>query len=132
MAVRIEAVGRVPVLKDDLESHAVLQPQNVKWEERPLKGNELLSLPVETQRAKHRLRSGEPIRKGDIEAVPLVLKGSQIILEVKVGQTSIRVQGKALRDGGLGETIPVQNISSRRVVHAVVTGEGKAEVKSHA
>lgn len=131
MAVRIQAIGRVPILPADLERGAVLDKTIVQWDERALKGNELFQIPDEPQRAKYRLRRGEPLRERDLEIVPKVFKGSHITIEVYIGQTRVQVRGRALRDGGLGQMIPVENITSRKVINAVVIGTGKVEVRNH-
>ncbi|MGC9007616.1 MAG: flagella basal body P-ring formation protein FlgA [Halothiobacillaceae bacterium] len=33
-----------------------------------------------------------------------------------------------MRDGGLGDRIPVRNISSKRVVEAIISGTGEVEI----
>lgn len=132
MAVKIRAVAQVPVNSKDLDKHTILDPATFQWEERTITGQEIFRFPDGEQRTKHPLQRGEPLREGDLETVPLILKGSLITIQVKAGQTFVRVTGRALHDGGLGDIIPVQNISSRKIVDVVVTGPGKAEVRNNA
>ena len=64
-----------------------------------------------------------PVR---VEADWLVRRGEIITLSSLVGGIAVRVAAKALADGALGSRIPVQNLSSKRVLTATVLGAGEA------
>lgn len=63
-----------------------------------------------------------------VEAPRLIRRGDLVNLVGRSGAVEVRSQGKALRDGGRGERIPVENSSSRRVVEGRVTAGGEVEI----
>lgn len=63
-----------------------------------------------------------------VTAPLLVRRGDTVVLTAQRGSVAIRQQGVALQDGEAGRQIPVRNQSSNRVVQAVVTAAGEAEV----
>ena len=64
----------------------------------------------------------------DVSA-PQVVKANEIVtLTYDNGGVSLALQAKALAGGGVGETINVQNVTSKKTVQAVVTGPGQAAV----
>ena len=58
----------------------------------------------------------------------LVKRGSEVLILARGGEFSVRMKGKALRDGGLGERIEVRNSSSGRKLSAIVIQSGMVEV----
>lgn len=66
------------------------------------------------------LGAGTPIFEGDLEAVPVVAKGSRIDLVYKGTSIRLSVIAKAMEDGRVGEVIPVRNLQSKRQVYATV------------
>ncbi len=63
---------------------------------------------------------GQPISADAVESIPVVTKG-QIVTLVYAGQTlKLTVPVESLEDGGIGRTIRVRNMQSRRVVAAQV------------
>jgi flagella basal body P-ring formation protein FlgA len=63
---------------------------------------------------------GQPISADAVETIPVVAKG-QILTLVYAGQTlKLTVPVESLEDGGIGNTIRVRNMQSRRVVAAQV------------
>jgi flagella basal body P-ring formation protein FlgA len=67
------------------------------------------------------------LNSGTVEPPLLVRRGDRIQVSVRAGGINVSAVGEALRDGRLGERIPVRNIQSKRVVEAVVTGAGRGE-----
>ncbi len=79
--------------------------------------------------AKRAIQRGETLRPGLLEAAKLIAKGDKVSIVAQGAQFSIRMSGTALRDGALGERIPVQNNSSKRTIEAKVVREGVVEVR---
>jgi len=71
---------------------------------------------------------GSVITPDMVEAPRLVRRGDLVTVVGRSGAVEVRSQGKALRDGGQGDRIPVENSSSRRVVEGRVTAGGDVEV----
>ncbi|MGA0607452.1 flagellar basal body P-ring formation chaperone FlgA [Phenylobacterium sp. VNQ135] len=78
--------------------------------------------------AKRSLRMGAAVAGRDVAAVEVVKAGEIVTLTYDADGISLALQAKAMTGGGVGETINVQNVSSKKVVQAVVTGPGQAAV----
>lgn len=69
-----------------------------------------------------RLRAGQVIDPNNVSAPPLVEKGNEIIIIASKNGFSASTKGVALEHGKNGQQIEVENISSGKVIRAVVTG----------
>jgi flagella basal body P-ring formation protein FlgA len=65
---------------------------------------------------------------GLLDRPPLVRRGQEVMLEARAAGLTVRMAGVARRDGRLGETIPVENISSGEVREAIVRSAKSVEV----
>lgn len=79
--------------------------------------------------ARKSISAGTPIHSRLIEQPVVVKRGQQVYISGKLPGISIRMAGKAMADGSRGETIQVQNLSSHRIIHAVVIDPGTVEVR---
>ncbi|HEX7885254.1 MAG TPA: flagellar basal body P-ring formation chaperone FlgA [Phenylobacterium sp.] len=78
--------------------------------------------------ARRPLRAGAVVAARDVSA-PVVVKANEIVtLTYDNESVSLALQGKALSGGAVGDTINVQNVTSKKTVQAVVTGPGQAAV----
>ncbi|WP_296598522.1 flagellar basal body P-ring formation chaperone FlgA [Phenylobacterium sp.] len=78
--------------------------------------------------ARRPLREGAAVAARDVSA-PQVVKANEIVtLTYENEGVSLALQAKALGGGAVGETINVQNVTSKKTVQAVVTGPGAAAV----
>ena len=80
--------------------------------------------------ARRVLRAGETVRPEDVRHPILVTRGSTVTMTFEAPGVSVTAMGKALSEGGMGETISVQNIASYRQVSAVVIGSGQVRAVS--
>ncbi len=78
--------------------------------------------------ARYILRPGRPLRDRDLKRHAAVAKGALVTLVVQSPGLALTTRGRALKDGAIGEVIPIQNTQSKRVVQATVTGPGTAEI----
>ena len=78
--------------------------------------------------AKRALRAGEFVRNSDLKRPVLVAKGSTVTMTFEVPGITLTAVGRALAEGGEGESIAVLNPTSYRQVVAVVTAPGTARV----
>lgn len=74
------------------------------------------------------LAAGSVLTPEALESARVVRRGELVTLLGRAGGIEVRAQGKALADGGEGDSITVENGSSRRVVQGVVRGAGVVEV----
>jgi len=70
------------------------------------------------------LRAGLSMRNDDVRPAILVTKGTTVTMVFEAPGVTLTATGKALSEGGLGETVTVQNPASYRQISAVVTGPG--------
>jgi flagella basal body P-ring formation protein FlgA len=75
--------------------------------------------------ARRVLRAGETVRPEDVRHPILVTRGSTVTMTFEAPGISVTAMGKATSEGGMGETISVQNVASYRQVSAVVIGPGQ-------
>lgn len=73
------------------------------------------------------LRPGEPLRATDLKATPVVRPGDLVELLVQRGGVAVSVRALARQAGCVGQTIPVRNELTGRLVNARVAGPGLVE-----
>jgi len=78
--------------------------------------------------AKRNIQPGKILTRRLVKAPKIVHKGQQVTILASNGQFSIRMLGKALMHGGIGQRIRVQNMRSKRIIEAVVTSPGYVKV----
>jgi flagella basal body P-ring formation protein FlgA len=71
----------------------------------------------------------QPFNLDILEPVPLVVKGSTVNLVYQGRHVQLAIQAEAMQAGGLGETIPVRNIHSGKLVQAVVMSKDTVAVR---
>ncbi len=70
------------------------------------------------------LRAGQPVRLDEVRMPILVTKGSTVTMNFEAPGITLTVSGKAITEGGLGESVTVLNPISYRQVTGTVTGAG--------
>jgi flagella basal body P-ring formation protein FlgA len=80
---------------------------------------------LDGMQARRLLRAGEPLRTDDVRPPILITKGSTVTMTFDAPGVTLAVVGKAVSEGGLGETVTILNPVSYRQVTAVVTGSGQ-------
>jgi flagella basal body P-ring formation protein FlgA len=76
---------------------------------------------METRRT---LRAGEPVRPDDVRKPILVTKGSTVTIIFNAPGITLTAVGKAMGEGGMGETVTVLNPISYRQITCTVSGAG--------
>lgn len=134
-AFHISAMVRVsidaPVAVSMIRRGAILSPKDIE-----IKRIDITRLPPIVvavkkcvgMRLKTSIRKGNPILVSSIERPPIVSKGQGVIIEAIGENIAVRDAGIALKDGYLGQNIPVKNISSGREVFGTVVATSKIRV----
>lgn len=78
--------------------------------------------------ARRTLQPGQAIQAADIGRLTLITKGSRVSMSLAGPGIELSAQGVALEAGGLEEVVAIINPASKVVVHAIVTGAGRARV----
>jgi flagellar basal body P-ring formation protein FlgA len=74
--------------------------------------------------ARRVLRAGEPVRPDDIRKPILVTKGATVTMTFNAPGIMLTAVGKAMTEGGMGESVTVLNPVSYRQITCTVTGAG--------
>ncbi len=82
---------------------------------------------VQGRSAARSLRVGDPLRRADLKETPLVLAGDPVELRIVRGGVAVSVRAHARQDGCEGQTIPVRNELTGRLVNARVAAPGLVE-----
>ena len=82
---------------------------------------------MQTRRVLH---AGESVRIEDVRRPTLVTKGSTVTMIFEAPGITLTAAGRAMSEGGLGETVTVQNPVSFRQVSAIVTGPGEVRAQN--
>jgi flagella basal body P-ring formation protein FlgA len=78
------------------------------------------------------LRANQAVRAEDVRRPVVVTKGQTVTMTFQAPGIELSAMGRAMSEGGVGDTVTVQNPMSFRMVSATVTGAGtvRAEMAS--
>jgi flagella basal body P-ring formation protein FlgA len=126
------ARGNVEVLTyaRSLSAGEIVQPTDLVWAKVATAPADAPNDPdaIIGQAAKRPLRAGQVVAARDVGAAIVVRNGDLITVVFESDGVSLSMQGKAMGQGGVGDTLAVQNPTSKKVIQAVVTGPGQAVV----
>ena len=78
--------------------------------------------------AKRNIKAGQVVTPNLVRAQKMVLRGEHITIVAQNGGLNLRVKGKALMDGHIGQTIKVKNLNSKKLIYARVISAGIVKV----
>lgn len=124
--------GNVEVLTyaRSLSAGEIVQPQDLVWGKAAVAPNDA---PGDADvviglAARRPLRAGAAVSARDVSAPQVIKAGELIVVNYQDGGISLSLQGKAMAAAGLGETVSVQNTTSKKIIQAVASGPGEAVV----
>lgn len=79
---------------------------------------------VKGMEARRMLHAGETLRADDVRRPVVVSKGQTVTMIFQAPGVSLTTVGRAMSEGGVGDTVTVQNPMSFRMISAVVTAPG--------
>lgn len=122
---RVMPVVEVPVLARPKQRGEVVTEADLEWQqvrETQAQFGVLTRMEDIVGRQMRTLgRPGVPLRATDVQREIAIVKGSLVTIVMRKGSLQLTAQGRALEDGGVGDTIKVSNLQSK------VTVEGKVE-----
>ena len=125
-------MAQIPVPKRLISAGETIAAEDLEWQPvhlTRLTGNSLTDAEQLIGRvAKRPLKAGQILRQSDVAISPVIRKNDLIRLVVKTGQMILSVQGKALQDAALGQTIRVINVNSNRQLSGTVVDAGTVAV----
>ncbi|HHT0592690.1 TPA: flagellar basal body P-ring formation chaperone FlgA [Legionella anisa] len=80
------------------------------------------------QICKQNIPPNSPLNPHNIEAAKLINKGEHVSIVASDNNLTISMDGIALEEGSLGETIKVRNLSSKKIIEAQITDSKKVNV----
>ena len=83
---------------------------------------------VKDMEARRMLHAGEALRTDDVRRPVVVTKGQTVTMQFAAPGVELTAMGRAMSEGGVGDTVTIQNPASFRMVSAIVTGAGKVRV----
>ncbi len=129
---RVYAVTEIPVLTHGMQKGEVVGEADVEW--KALRQNQVQRgvlterEAVVGQQLRHAVRAGQPLRAHDVRRPVLVSKGSLVTMALRSGGMQLSALGRAVEDGGAGDTIRVTNTHSKVTVQAKVEATGVVSV----
>jgi flagella basal body P-ring formation protein FlgA len=79
---------------------------------------------VKGMQARRVLTAGQPFRADDVRHPIVITKGQTVTMEFDAPGVQLTAMGRAMSEGGVGDTVTVQNPASYRMVSAIVTAPG--------
>lgn len=132
VSVQVERYTEVAVTRTPVARQSRLQDSHIEYKRLNTAdlnfGYYKREVPVLGLVSKRALPAGTPLHPGLLEAPKVVSKGDHVIISAKSEVMVVRMNGKALADGHLGEQIPVENTASQRRIKATVIGQAQVEV----
>jgi flagella basal body P-ring formation protein FlgA len=126
------ARGNVDVLTwaRPINAGEIVQPADLVWGKAAAAPSDAPHDPdaVIGMAARRPLRAGAPIAARDVSAPEVVKANDLVTVTYDNGGVSLALQAKALTGGAVGDTINVQNVTSKKTVQAVVVAPGQAAV----
>jgi flagellar basal body P-ring formation protein FlgA len=82
------------------------------------------------QQTRRVLRAGQSMRNDDVRSPIMVTKGTTVTMIFDAPGVTLTATGRAMSEGGIGDTVTVQNPASYRQISAVVMGPGTVKALS--
>ncbi|MBF0250343.1 MAG: flagellar basal body P-ring formation protein FlgA [Alphaproteobacteria bacterium] len=129
---RLEHMIDVPVLISRKMSGDVIRETDIKWLELPQKRLSRNAI-VDPARligmaVRRTVSAGKPVADNDVRRPLLVGKGDRVTMVLATPQMQITAVGRAIEEGGEGDTISIANTQTNKVVEGVVTGPGQVRI----
>ena len=128
LPVTAEAAVRIVVPARDIARGDVITESDLTF--RTIEGEALMSgvattiAGVSGMQARRGLRAGEAFRDNDVRRPVIVAKGQTVTMQFSVPGVELTAMGRAMSEGGVGDTVTVQNPVSFRMISATVIAPG--------
>lgn len=128
----IEEVRDIPVFNRSVMPGEVIKQSDITWVRYPAKRLSaraiLSSTDLVGMTVRRPARTDKPITTTDVIAPVAVAKGDAVTMMVRTKAMVLTAAGKALENGGIGDTIRVLNPKSRQTVDAKIIRTGQVEI----
>src|ERR1700710_2226658 len=115
---RGETIGEADLVYGTIPAHSVFSGIETSMD--GLKGME----------ARRMLRAGEIVRADDVRHPIVITKGAIVTMTFLAPGVMLTASGRARSEGGVGDTVTIQNPASFRQISGIVTGPGAVRAAS--
>ena len=129
LAVATQDVGvRVVVPVHDIPRGQTISESDLTYATLP--GNAMMAGVVTSvtvakdMEARRMLRAGEAFRSDDVRRPIVVIKGETVTMLFNAPGVELTATGRAMGEGGVGDTVMVQNPASFRTINGVISAPG--------
>lgn len=132
ISVEIQVVEKVVILKQHVTKNAVLQASDLALTEQNVtslhQGYYTSPQQLIGKYAKNAMQAGAVISPSHVKNPMAIKKGALVTIVADISGIQVRMKGKALKSGALGDWISVRNLSSNRKVEGKITNAGVIQV----
>lgn len=132
VSVYIKKFENVLTLKHALPRGSLIQPAYIRFSRQDvskLHGGYFTNIrQINNMVLRRSIRADKILSPSALKPQQLVTRGEEVLIVAETTNLSIRVKGKALMNGTLGQRIKVRNNNSRRVFQATVISSGLVKV----
>lgn len=128
----VAALVEIPVLNRRMQSGEIITAADIAWVEidsREMRADSISQadqlIGMTPRRA---LLTDQPISARAVQSPVLVEKGALVTMRLAKGNLQVTAQGRALSKGGKGDLIRIQNLTSNRIIEAVVEAADRVVV----
>lgn len=130
--VRITLLQKVAIAEQYVKRGERIRPEDIRFEERDIselhRGYFTETESPEGYLAISTISKGRVFLPPQLERKDQIKRGDLVSIVASTGQIEVRMKGKAMKNGSIGDNIEVQNLSSSRVVSARVVAPGTVKV----
>ncbi len=125
---RVRVFKKVAVAARRLGRHEVINSDDIRIEKRDItfmtdayfETHDLLT----GKRTKRVINAGTILAASDVEDIPVIERGSNVMVSVVIGAVTVTSKARALQDGSLGDHILVQDLTTGKRLTGTVVGKG--------
>ena len=121
----------VPCPVRPINRKELITPDLITWKSKNMAhmGNKVWDGKGGPWRVKIPIGTGQPIMRSSIEPAPVIARGDKVTLVFRSKHLKLTVPVESLEDGGVGQTVTVRNLQSKRKVVATVVNAQTVQVK---
>ena len=79
---------------------------------------------IKGMQARRVLAAGKPFRGDDVRRPIVITKGQSVTMQFSAPGVELIATGRAMSEGGIGDTVTIQNLASFRMIAATVIAPG--------
>ena len=130
--VTVKVMAKIVIAKRSLPRGSIIGPDDITTEQRDIsrlhRGFLKETKAVIGKKLRQRLRQDQALTPYQLDNPVAVKRNTRILIQASKESVQVRMAGKALQNGSLGQTIRVKNTSSNREIDAKIIAPGIVEV----